>query len=540
MPSFASPSIVSLHDVSCTTPDGTPLFGPLSVAFGTEKTGLVGRNGIGKSTLLRIIAGIQAPSSGHRDVPGETAGIVPLLAQDLGAQPWRSVADAFGASDALARIDRLLAGTGTPDDADRADWTLEDRIAECLRVVGLHELDPRAAVDVLSGGQRTRLAVAAAIWDSPPLVLFDEPTNNLDADGRSALIDVLNALPGGCVVVSHDRTLLGHMDRIVEMSDLGACAYGGNWDLYAATKERERAAAAHDLAEAEKHLDAIKRRNRDAQERKARRDAGGRRSRLRNDMPKIAMNARRDTAERSGARGNLLQDRLHGTATDALAQAEARVERNRILKLATADVALPAARTVLSFDRVTAGPAPGITTLREFSMTITGPRRLAVRGPNGSGKSTLLRLAAGTLVPDSGAIRRTVRLAMLDQDVTLLRRDMSLLGNLRRLDPGLNDNEGRRLLAAFLFRGGTVHQPVDSLSGGERVRAGLACVLGTRPAPELLILDEPTNHLDLESIAAVESALRSYGGALLIASHDPAFLRAVGADQTIDLPSTVE
>jgi ATPase subunit of ABC transporter with duplicated ATPase domains len=169
------------------------------------------------------------------------------------------------------------------------------------------------------------------------------------------------------------------------------------------------------------------------------------------------------------------------------------------------------------------------------SLRIVGPERVAVSGPNGSGKTTLIRLAAGELAPTAGRIARGAATAFLDQQTALLGDDESLVAAFRRLNPAASDNAARAALARFLFRNIAAEKPVRALSGGERLRAALACVLaGDRP-PQLLILDEPTNHLDLDSIAAVEAALAGYDGALLVVSHDRDFLEAVGIDREVRL-----
>jgi ATPase subunit of ABC transporter with duplicated ATPase domains len=524
-------ALVSLFDVSHATPDGRLLFDGLTFTFGSGRTGLVGRNGIGKSTLLNIISGDVAPARGHV----ERGGRVAMLRQDIADADWCTIADAFGAAQGLARIDRLIAGSGTLEDAADADWTLEADIADSLARVGLAGLDPRRRIDTLSGGQRTRVALASVLIKRPSLILLDEPTNNLDAAGREAVREILRDLTIGAVVVSHDRALLGCMDRIIELSDSGARVYGGNWDDYRSQKDRERAAAAHDLAVAEQQIEAIDRRNQAARERKARRDGRGKRERQRNDMPKIVLNARRDNAERSGGKAGLLEERLRHEADAAVEAARAKVERIKSLSVQMGSSGLPAGRTVLSFESVTGGPTPSVLPIRDLSFTLTGPRKLAVTGANGSGKSTLLNLAAGVLSPIFGRIRRTERFAMVDQDMSILRRDQSIRENFHRLNPTADENSCRAALARFLFRGDSGTRPVSVLSGGEVLRAGLACVLGANLVPELLLLDEPTNHLDLDSIAAIEDALNGYDGALLVASHDGDFLRAIGVSEWIDL-----
>jgi ATPase subunit of ABC transporter with duplicated ATPase domains len=159
-----------------------------------------------------------------------------------------------------------------------------------------------------------------------------------------------------------------------------------------------------------------------------------------------------------------------------------------------------------------------------------------VSGPNGSGKSTLLGVVSGRLTPWSGQVRTPVRFALLDQTVGLLDPALTIRDNFRRLNPQAGENAGRAALARFMFRADAALQTVSTLSGGQRLRAGLACVLGGADPPSLLILDEPTNHLDLDSVEAVEAALRAYDGALLVVSHDEAFLQAIGVTRRFYLP----
>lgn len=173
---------------------------------------------------------------------------------------------------------------------------------------------------------------------------------------------------------------------------------------------------------------------------------------------------------------------------------------------------------------------------QDLSLQITGPERIALCGPNGSGKTTLLHILAGKLTPQQGSVQYYVRHAMLDQHVSLLNDDLSIRDNFKLLQPEATDNDCRAALARFMFRADAALQKVGELSGGERLRAGLACVLGGVQAPELLILDEPTNHLDIVALQSVETALNSYEGALLITSHDEVFLNAIALTRRIELP----
>ena len=204
------------------------------------------------------------------------------------------------------------------------------------------------------------------------------------------------------------------------------------------------------------------------------------------------------------------------------------------------DVALPPSglavgRLVLAFEDV-AFAFPGAPPLMpRLNLRLTGPERVAVTGPNRVGKTTLIRLAVGDLQPMEGRVLRGVTAVMLDQRAALLRDDESLIENYRRLNPGAGDHAAHVALARFLFRNVAALRPAGALSGGERLRAALACVLMAAYPPQLIILDEPTNHLDLDSIAAVEQALAAYDGALLIVSHDEEFLASVGVERRLEL-----
>lgn len=524
-------SFITLDGLSYRTPDGRVLFDNLTLAFGAERTGLVGRNGVGKTTLIRLMLGEIAPTSGSVAVRGR----VGVLRQALAPPPGARVADVLGLAEPLARLARIETGEGGEVDFAEADWGLEARLAEALTQMGLPGLDPYRPAAALSGGEATRAALAGLIATEPDLILLDEPTNNLDATARALVREVLAGWRGGAIVVSHDRGLLRQMDRMVELSSLGAKVYGGGYELYAARKAEEETAAARALAEAERSVARVEREAQAAREKKSRRDAAGRKFAASGGTPRIVLGAMAERAENSGGRANLLAERQRGEAAAELAEAEARVERLRQLDFDLLPSGLAAGRSVLVFEGVDFAYPDGEPLLEGLSFRMTGPERVAVTGPNGSGKSSLIRLATGELEPVSGHITHGVAAALLDQKAALLGDDETLLAAFRRLNPDANDNMAYAALARFLFRNAAAQKQVSALSGGERLRTALACVLMSARPPQLLILDEPSNHLDLDSIAAVEAALRGYDGALLVVSHDRDFLDAVGIDREIVL-----
>ncbi|MFN3522265.1 MAG: ABC-F family ATP-binding cassette domain-containing protein [Phenylobacterium sp.] len=525
------PAFITLDSLAFRTPEGRTLFDDLTLAFGAERTGLVGRNGAGKTTLLRLILGELEPAGGSLAVNGRLG----VLRQAHEPPPGASLADLMGAAAPLARLQRIAEGRPEADDLDLADWTLEERLAAALAEVGLEGLDLWRPAASLSGGQATRAALAGLLAAEPDVLILDEPTNNLDAEARDLVARVLARWKGGAIVVSHDRGLLRQMDQIVELSSLGAKVYGGDYDLYAERKAQEAAAAARELEAAERNVQRVAREVQAAAERKARRDAAGRRFAAKKSEPKILLGAMAERAENSGGRADRLAERQRSEAAAGLEQARSRVERLRHLDFELPASGLAAGKTVLSLEGVGfahPGQAPILTGV---DLRISGPERVAVVGPNGAGKTTLIRLAVGELQPTRGRVTCGAPAAFLDQNTGLLRRDETLLQAFRRLNPASDDNAAHAALARFLFRNTAAHRTVASLSGGERLRAALACVLMSARPPQLLVLDEPTNHLDLDSIAAVEAALRGYDGALLVVSHDPDFLQAAGVDREVRL-----
>ena len=521
------PAFVILDSISLTTPDGRKLFDGLTLALGRERTGLVGRNGCGKSTLLHLIEGGIEPASGSV----QRAGSIGMLAQL--ADERQSVSQALGIASDLAQLRRLERGDGSLDDAAQADWTLETRLQTALVETGLPDLALDRPIAHLSGGERTRVTLARLLIEAPDLLLLDEPTNNLDADGRLAVAQLLERWQGGVLVASHDRALLECVDRIVELTPIGVTIFGGAWSAFAEQRDAIRARAEADLGRASDALRQTERAVQKAKEKKARRDKAGRTWRATGSQDKMLMDAEKQRAETSAARENRLADRLIGDRAQAIEEARARVEILTPLAIDLPNTALPGGRELVTFRDVAMAFA-GRALFGPLSFEVRGPERIAIRGANGTGKSTLLRLIAGELKPSAGTIHRpTDRVAVLDQHVGLLDPPSSILDNLRRLNPDLSGNDAHAALARFAFRNKAALQISGTLSGGERLRAGLACVFARPQPPFLLLLDEPTNHLDLASIEELENALREFDGALIVVSHDQAFLQAIGVERDI-------
>ncbi len=521
---------VTISRLTYSGPEGRTLFSNLDLSFGSGRTGLVGRNGVGKTTLFRLIEGSLAPTSGTVSVSGR----IGVLRQQVQPQPDETIADLFGVRDGLALLARAMSGTAEVDELAEADWTLESRLDEALAALRL-DVTPQTLLAHLSGGQRTRAALAALLFDAPDLILLDEPTNNLDADGRAAVADMLSRWRGAAIVISHDRELLETMDTIVELTGLGATIYGGNWSFYRERKALELASAQRDLDVAERQVREAAKAAQAAKEKQDKRDAGGRKKGAKGDMPKILSGGLKRRAEVTAGSLNRLADKLGDAAEIQAEAARAKIEVLTPFAVKLMPSGVPSGKVLLRANGLTGGHDPEHPVIRDFDMDIIGAERVAITGPNGVGKTSLLKLLTGELKPLSGSVQIGGKIALLDQQVALLDRAESIAENFRRINPESSVQDCRSVLAAFQFRNDAALQKVSTLSGGEMLRAGLACVLGGKVPPMLIVLDEPTNHLDVSAVEVVEAGLRAFDGALLVVSHDRAFLDAIGVQREVRL-----
>jgi ATPase subunit of ABC transporter with duplicated ATPase domains len=383
------------------------------------------------------------------------------------------------------------------------------------------------------------VALAGLGLGGPDLAILDEPTNDLDRDSREALYRWVEAWRRGLLVISHDRALLSLVDRIFDLSLQGLRVYGGNYAFYEEQRRAEDEAATRDLAHAKKELRRAERAAQAARERQERRTSRGHRDRLSGSVPKVLIGARRDRAEGTTARlHGVGEDRVEG-ARERVVEARDKLDERGRLGVRLTPSGLHARRSVLVMKEVRyTYPEATRAVIDGVNLVLRGPERVAVTGPNGSGKSTLLRLAMGEIVPEAGLVRLgvdRVAVAYLDQRAELLGSDTTILERFRASNPELDLTAARYALARYLFAGDAALARVGSLSGGERIRAALACTVGASRPPQLLLLDEPTNHLDLDSITAVEGVIREYDGALLVVSHDQAFLEAIDLERELCL-----
>lgn len=515
---------LTLESVSYVLPDGRTLFSDLNETFDQRRTGLVGRNGVGKSLLARLMAGQMQPTSGRC----LRSGTVHYLAQQVDHPPDTTVAGLAGVQRVLDALARIEAGSSDPADFDALGdrWDIRQQLQGALAQHGLGHLDVDTPASQLSGGEAMRVALIGAWLSDTDFLILDEPSNHLDRPNRQALIEQLQHWSRGLLVVSHDRQLLETMSRIVELSSLGLRSYGGNYTFYAAAKALEREHALQQLEQRKLERTREDEAMRDQRDRMARREARGSRQGKEANQAKILLGRQKQRSE--GSLGKLRQQQasarqlLDQQVREAAQQLQADAEIN----VHALPVAQVAQRRVVELDALALPCVQERTRLIDLSLS--GQQRVGVVGPNGCGKSTLLKVMAGQIEPLAGVCKVVADAVYLDQRLANLHPEKTVLEQIQAAHRTAAEGDLRMRLAQLDLDAQKITALSGTLSGGERLKAALACVLYADPPAQLLLLDEPSNHLDLPSAQALETMLRSYQGALVVVSHDDAFLNNLG------------
>ncbi|KQZ85928.1 ABC transporter [Microbacterium sp. Root166] len=539
MPAHTLLPSVLLDRVSFAWDDGTPALNDVSGAFGTGRTGLVGRNGTGKSTLLRLIAGELTPAAGHVTTSSDVAYLPQRLTLDVD----RPVAELLGVFAPLTALRAIESGDDDPRhfDAIGSDWDIEARAHGALAEAGLAPDMLDRSVGELSGGESVLAAIAGIRLRGAPIALLDEPTNNLDRDARARLGDMVRDWRGTLIVVSHDVSLLELMDSTAELYGSELSVFGGPYSQWKAWLDAEQDAARRAEKTAAQAVRREKRQRIEAETTIAHRQSMGRKAQVQKRVPPIVAGNLQRAAQVSAGKLRGEKAEREAAARATLDAAERRVREDDSVRIDLPDPGVPAGRRI-----ATLGDG-------EHSWIVQGPERVALVGANGAGKTTLLEAlvasAGGAGAPWPAVVERaqrdetlrpvataqTDRVGYLPQRMDGLDEGASVLENVAAAAPQVPIPELRNRLARFLIRGDAVSRPVSTLSGGERFRVALARLLLADPAPQLIVLDEPTNNLDLDTVDQLVDALAAYRGAVLVVSHDDAFLSRLGIDLTLEL-----
>ena len=572
---------ITLDHISYAHPTQPPLFADLSAVFSAPLTGLIGDNGCGKTTLMRLILGELTPDSGSLAAPERMA----YLPQDLGLDREQTLAELCGIAETLQALQAVESGEYSPElyEVIGDNWDVEERTLATLATYGftpatLVDRDNPEAIRALftrdmrsfSGGEAVIAALASLMVSDPEFILLDEPTNNLDSVAKAQLFTALEALPCPALIISHDRDLLERVNVIAELhADRQGLAhlrlFEGNYSTYRQALDTEQQAAQRRVSEAKNQVRSAHREWVQAQEIISRNM-----SRVwKDDQPDTILALAKDASRQAAAKLRVLRVGKQEQTQEAYQNAQDQVRIQEKIYAELSQQPLPAGRKVLELSRVDSAQVsretftvqqPTKVDFLHFSPTeansesqqgtpaerpehliLSGPEHLRITGANGSGKTTLLEAIAHagdadyhSPVQPAYRVNYCIKGAYIPQRIAL-DPELTLLQSVQRANPGVSEQHLRDQLARLLFRRESVHHKTGELSGGERFRAAVAQVLLADPVPQLLMLDEPTNNLDISSVDWLVQALEAYTGALIVVSHDEDFCRRIRIDRTLAL-----
>ncbi len=526
---------IVISGVSYRYPNCDNLFDGVNLSVGDhEKVALVAGNGSGKSTLLKLVAGILQPEEGSVAL-SSPAYYVP---QNTGML-CGSIAGALGVEGKIKALEAIAGGSVSQSDYDALsdDWDVETRCREALSYWRLPELYLHQPVDLLSGGEKSKLFLAGMMIHQPGIILMDEPTNHLDRTTRGLLYEFIDRSRASMLIVSHDITLLERMNISCELSPQGIKRYGGNYSFYREQKALQADALDDNIKDEEKTLRLAQKHARETARRQERRTASqGEKNKM--QVPRIMRNTLRDSSERTAAK-------LGGRHEEIITESREKLSALRRQRGALKDLKINLDDTPVRHDKLLI-EARGVNVAwdggeplwrSDIDLRLYSHDRLQITGDNGSGKTTLVKLLTGAIEPSRGSVgRQQFDWLYLDQDYSML--DGSLTVGQIASQYNLQNMEAHEVnlrLNRYFFPAGMWDRKCSDLSGGEKMRLCLCLLTISNQAPALVILDEPTNNLDIGSVEILTCTIKEYEGSLLVISHDDHFIDQAGITGVINL-----
>lgn len=525
-----------LQNISYLHPNKDLLFEGINLTVNrNEKIALIGNNGVGKSTLLKISAGELQPTSGQLIVEAQPY----YVPQIFGQFNHLTIVQALQIEDRWNAFVEILNGNTTDENFNvlNEDWTIETRYKEAFNYWKLHELDLSQKMETLSGGQKTKVFLAGILFHKPSLVLLDEPSNHLDMESRELLYDFIQTTKSTLMIVSHDRKLLNHLDKICELHRNGIKEYGGHFDFYKEQKQIAQDALNQDIHSKEKALRKAKEKERETMERQQKSDQRGKGKKAKEGVARIMMNTLRNHAENSSSKlKNVHTEKIGGISQDLQTLRSQQPDMDK-MKFGFDHSALHKGKVLCTAKNINFAYQSKNLWNNDLNFQMTSGERIALKGINGSGKTTLIKLILGKMEPHTGIMTRTdTKSVYIDQDYSLLDDSLKVYEQAQQFNTAaLQEHEIKIRLNRFLFTKSDWDKPCNTLSGGERMRLSLCCLMINSKSPDLIVFDEPTNNLDLQNVEILTAAINEYQGAIIVVSHDETFLEQINIQREIEL-----
>lgn len=517
-------------------PDGDMLFKDVnfSVSAG-DKASLVGSNGVGKSTLLRILAGVSTASSGEL-ILFEKPYYVP---QHLGEFANLTLSAALGVDAKIGALHDILGGDASLSNFEvlEDDWDIEERIKLAFKYWNLEDLDLSKKMALLSGGEKTKVFLSGMLIHSPKIILLDEPTNHLDIESRILLYDFIEKSKSTILVVSHDWELLNVFSKTMELLPTSVEVYGGNYDFYDEQKEINMNAMQFQLADQQQKMKTTLLKSREIKEQRLKQEIRGKKQKTRAGIPRIAMGGLKNNAEKSSSKINGEQDekmKLIAADIDAL---RLRIEMELPLKINLKSPIFPKGKLLVDANEINIEYHEKSLWKDNLSVQIYSGDRIHLKGRNGVGKTSLIDIITEKKKISEGRISiNKFRYLYVDQEYSLIKNDLTVFENIQTFNEQcLPEHDLKMLLFHHQFSQEYWDRKCVYLSGGEKMKLLLCCLSVSNNIPDILILDEPTNNLDIQSQKTLIHAVKDFNGTILFVSHDLHFIKKIGFNKVISL-----
>lgn len=531
--------MLQIQELTYEHPNKDVLFDKISLSLlAQNKIALIGNNGTGKSTLLKLIAGELKPNSG-RIIGAPSIFIVPQL---FDRYKDMTVAQAIGIDHKLQALSRIQNGSIDEDDFDiiADDWLIEDQFYPCLENWGLQNISPSTSFFNLSGGQKTKVFLSAIQLFNPDLILMDEPSNHLDYSSRLQLYSFIQETTKTLLITSHDRTLLNLLNKTIEVSNKGLTVYSGNYDHFLEQKKIEQESLYHDIQSYQKELKQAKQKQKETNERQNKLDARGHKKQEKAGVARIMMNVLKNKAENSSTKIKAVHQEKTAKLKENIKDLQSSIPDVDQIKFDIKDSNLHQGKVLVELENVNLLLAGRNLWVLNISKKIRSADRIAIQGHNASGKTTLIKMILGTIEPSCGTVKTQIEKAFyIDQDYSILEDNLTLTEYLQLYNSKqLSNSEINTWLKRFLFQPDDWKKKIGVLSGGERLRLIMCSLTVQKESPDVLILDEPTNNLDLQNINILTQAVQSFKGTVIVVSHDKTFLDEIRITDSINLSNT--
>ena len=511
---------LQVNKLSYQLDNGITLFENISFTLPQGITGFVGRNGVGKSILASIITEEIIPTS------GTVSSVTTILSFNQNSsilfKKNETISSFLGVDKQLAALNRIEQGGYDDLDFDLVadNWQIKENVLNTLQSLKLPD-NVECLCSSLSGGERAKLILWTLFQSSAELLVLDEPSNHLDKQGKTWLINQMKSYQGNVLLVSHDRELLQEVDSIYELSSLGLTYYPGAYVDYLSTKKNNDEAIKRQLLHLKKQKLHVLNQSQKTKEKAQKRASQGNKLRSSGSQAKVLLDGKKNKAE-GAASGKVSQTKSQLTSienkhTELLKQQE---------QLTPLSLSMHHEKSKKVQQLYVEGIVLPFGSQAPINLKVMSSEKYHLVGKNGSGKSTLMKVLLGELMPIRGNVYLNVSVFYFDQYFSLLDDRLNMLENMKLHCPHLNSSELRTILAGIGFRGEKVFAQVNQLSGGEKMRLMISVVSNQHEMP-LLLLDEPDNHLDIESKVMLATALNEFNGSFVIISHDEHLIASI-------------